>query len=132
MAKCGVALGVVAQSIEAVRLREGLNGAMNLAREANRYLDAQAPWTLMKNDKVSAGRSLYVAMAVLMALRVALHPYLPFSAQRLHELLGQSGKVEDVGWTLETPVPGAEIPSPQPLYTKLDDSVAEEMLARLG
>ena len=59
------------------------------------------------------GRSLYVAMAVLMALRVALHPYLPFSAQRLHELLGQSGKVEDVGWTLETPVPGAEIPSPQ-------------------
>ena len=132
MAKCGVALGVVAQSIEAVRLREGLNGAMNLAREANRYLDAQAPWTLMKNDKVSAGRSLYVAMAVLMALRVALHPYLPFSAQRLHELLGQSGKVEDVGWTLETPAPGAEIPPPQPLYTKLDDSVAEEMLARLG
>ena len=132
MAKCGVALGVVAQSIEAVRLREGLNGAMNLAREANRYLDAQAPWTLMKNDKASAGRSLYVAMAVLMALRVALHPYLPFSAQRLHELLGQRGKVEDVGWTLETPVPGAEIPPPQPLYTKLDDSVAEEMLARLG
>ena len=132
MAKCGVALGVVAQSIEAVRLREGLNGAMNLAREANRYLDAQAPWTLMKNDKASAGRALYVAMAVLMALRVALHPYLPFSAQRLHELLGRSGKVEDVGWTLETPVPGAEIPPPQPLYTKLDDSVAEEMLARLG
>ena len=132
MAKCGVALGVVAQSIEAVRLREGLNGAMNLAREANRYLDAQAPWTLMKNDKASAGRSLYVAMAVLMALRVALHPYLPFSAQRLHELLGQSGKVEDVGWTLETPVPGAEILPPQPLFTKLDDSVAEEMLARLG
>ena len=132
MAKCGVALGVVAQSIEAVRLREGLNGAMNLAREANRYLDAQAPWTLMKNDKAGAGRSLYVAMAVLMALRVALHPYLPFSAQRLHELLGQSGKVEDVGWTLETPVPGAEILPPQPLFTKLDDSVAEEMLARLG
>ncbi len=132
MAKCGVALGVVAQSIEAVRLREGLNGAMNLAREANRYLDAQAPWTLMKNDKASAGRSLYVAMAVLMALRVALHPYLPFSAQRLHELLGQSGKVEDVGWTLETPVPGTEILPPQPLFTKLDDSVAEEMLARLG
>ena len=46
----------------------------------------------MKNDKVSAGRSLYVTMAVLMALRVALHPYLPFSAQRLHELLGQSGE----------------------------------------
>ena len=132
MAKCGVALGVVAQSIEAVRLREGLNGAMNLAREANRYLDAQAPWTLMKNDKASAGRALYVAMAVLMALRVALHPYLPFSAQRLHELLGRSGKVEDVGWTLETPAPGTEIPPPQPLYTKLDDSVAEEMLARLG
>ena len=132
MAKCGVALGVVAQSIEAVRLREGLNGAMNLAREANRYLDAQAPWTLMKSDKASAGRALYVAMAVLMALRVALHPYLPFSAQRLHELLGQSGKVEDVGWTLETPVPGAEMLPPQPLFTKLDDSVAEEMLARLG
>ena len=125
-------LDAVGRSIEAVRLREGLNGAMALARETNRYLDAQAPWRLIKTDKPAAGRALYVAMRMLMALRVILYPYLPFSAQRLHELLGQSGDLRSVGWRLEAPSPGQPIPQPQPLFSKLDDAIADEMRAKLG
>ena len=130
--KADETLDSVAKSLEAVRLREGLNGAMALAREANRYLDAQAPWQRIKTDKPAAGRALYTTMHVLMALRVVLCPYLPFSAQRLHELLGQSGDVREAGWRIDAPTPGQPIPQPQPLFTKLDDSVAEEMRAKLG
>ena len=131
-AKAEETLDAVGRSIEAVRLREGLNGAMALARETNRYLDAQAPWRLIKTDKPTAGRALYVAMRMLMALRVILYPYLPFSAQRLHELLGQSGDLRSVGWRLEAPSPGQPIPQPQPLFSKLDDAIADEMRAKLG
>ena len=130
--KAEAAMGAVAESLEAVRLREALNTSMGLAREANRYLDAQAPWQQVKTDKAAAGRTLYTAMQALMALRVTLSPFLPFSAQRLHELLGRDGKVEDVGWRFETSEPGAPLPEPKPLFTKLDDSVADEMLAKLG
>ncbi len=125
-------LDAVGRSIEAVRLREGLSGAMTLAREANRYLDAQAPWRQIKTDRSAAGRALAVTMRALMALRVALYPYLPFSAQRLHELLGQRGDVQRVGWRLETLAPAQPLPRPQPLFSKLDDAVAEEMRAKLG
>ncbi len=130
-AKAASALDAVAASIEAVRLREALNAAMGLAREANRYLDAQAPWRQVKSDKAAAGRSLHTAMRALMALRIALYPFLPFSAQRLHELLGKSGRVQDAGWRLEDLEPGAPLPEPAPLFTKLDESAAEEMRAKL-
>ncbi len=130
--KAEAAMGSVAESLEAVRLREALNTSMGLAREANRYLDAQAPWQQVKTDKAAAGRTLYTAMQALMALRVTLNPFLPFSAQRLHDLLGLDGKVEDVGWRFETSDPGVQLPEPKPLFTKLDDSVADEMFAKLG
>ncbi|MDE2836462.1 MAG: methionine--tRNA ligase [Chloroflexota bacterium] len=130
--KAEAAMGAVAESLEAVRLREALNTSMGLAREANRYLDAQAPWQQVKSDKTAAGRTLYTAMQALMALRVTLHPFLPFSTQRLHELLGRAGRVQDVGWHLEASEPGAPLPEPTPLFAKLDDSVAAEMLAKLG
>ena len=130
--KAETAMGAVAASIGAVRLREALNASMGLARDANRYLDAQAPWQQVKTDKAAAGRTLYTAMQVLMALRVTLYPFLPFSVQRLHELLGRDGRVQDVGWCLEASEPGAPLPEPTPLFTKLDDSVADEMLAKLG
>ena len=130
-AKAEAALESVAASIEAVRLREALHAAMGLAREANRYLDAQAPWRQIKSDKAAAGRSLHTAMRALTALRIALYPFLPFSAQRLHELLGLRGRVEDAGWRLEAPEPGTPLPAPAPLFAKLDDSLAEEMRAEL-
>ena len=130
--KAEAAMDAVAESLEAVRLREALNGSMGLAREANRYLDTQAPWQQVKTDRAAAGRTLYTAMQALMALRVTLHPFLPFSTQRLHELLGRDGLVRDVGWRFESSEPGASLPEPVPLFTKLDDAVADEMLARLG
>ena len=130
--KAEAAMDAVAESLEAVRLREALNGSMGLAREANRYLDTQAPWQQVKTDRAAAGRTLYTAMQALMALRVTLHPFLPFSTQRLHELLGRDGLVRDVGWRFESSEPGAPLPEPVPLFTKLDDAVADEMLARLG
>ena len=130
--KAEAAMGAVAGSLEAVRLREALNTSMGLAREANRYLDAQAPWQQVKTDRAAAGRTLYTAMQVLMVLRVTLNPFLPFSTQRLHELLGRNGEVADLGWRFETSEPGAPLPEPRPLFTKLDDSVADEMLAKLG
>ena len=130
-AKAESALESVAASIEAVRLREALQSAMGLARDANRYLDAQAPWRQVKSDKAAAGRSLHTAMRALMALRIALYPFLPFSAQRLHELLGMSGRVQDAGWRAEAPEPGTPLPAPSPLFAKLDDSLAEEMRAEL-
>lgn len=130
--KCEEMMDKVASSLERVKLREALNTAMLLSREANRYLDQRAPWKQIKEDPAAAGTTLYTAAFVLMTLRVIMYPFIPFSAQKLHSMLGQTGEVQDVGWNIEKPVPGTNIPTPEPLFVKLDDSIIEEMVSKLG
>ncbi|MQF85966.1 MAG: methionine--tRNA ligase [SAR202 cluster bacterium] len=130
--KCEEIKEKVASSLQRVRLREALDIAMSLSREANRYLDQRAPWKQIKEDSLSAATTLYTAAYALMTLRVVMYPFVPFSAQKLHELLGQFGEIQDIGWVIEDIIPGTNIPKPEPLFIKLDDSVIEEMVSKLG
>jgi methionyl-tRNA synthetase len=112
--------------------KEAIRVAMALAREANRYLDEKAPWKVIKEDRQAAADSLYVAICVLSYLRTILYPFLPFSSQKLHEMLGFEGRVEEYGWKPGVPEPGQKLLSPQPLFSKLDEKVVEEETSRLG
>ncbi|RJO62824.1 MAG: methionine--tRNA ligase [Dehalococcoidia bacterium] len=112
--------------------RDAIRAAMTLAQEANRYLDEKAPWKAIKTDKEAAATSLYVAIAVITALKTLMYPFIPFSSQKLHGYLGLAGKVEDCGWCLVMPEPGTKLNPPQVLFTKLDDAVIEEETRRMG
>jgi len=112
--------------------REAIRTAMSLAQEANRYLEEMSPWKMVKQDRQAAATTLYVAISVLSCLRIALYPFLPFSSQKLHEFLGFKGNVQDDGWRLVLPTPGQKLLPPEPLFTKLDEKVAEEEASRLG
>jgi methionyl-tRNA synthetase len=111
--------------------KEAIKVAMNLAHEANRYLDKAAPWKALKEDRQAAADSLYTTIQVISALRTMLYPFLPFSSQKLHEMLGFNGNIEDQGWKLQNVPPGQKLQAPQPLFTKLDEKVADEEYARL-
>jgi methionyl-tRNA synthetase len=132
IAKANAALEAVGASIEAVRLREAINLAMGLARDANKYIDSQAPWKQVKEDMGEAARTLFTSLYAISALKTALYPFLPFTAQKLHEAMGLFGDVTTMEWTVERPVPGTRLPQPAPLFTKLDDSVVADMVALLG
>jgi methionyl-tRNA synthetase len=105
---------------------------MALARDANRYLDNQAPWHQVKNEIQDAARTLYISMTVIAGLKTILYPFLPFTSDRLHVLLGGTGDLRDGGWSLAFPVAGACLPEPSPLFTKLDESVIDEQIERLN
>ena len=123
----------VSESIELCKFREGLTHCMSLAREVNRYLDEKAPWTAIKSDRDSAGTTLNNSVNIINCLKTLLHPYLPFSTQALHEMLGLEGGVEKNGWTWKSQelTPGHKLGEVKRLFDKLDDSVAEEELNRL-
>jgi len=65
-----------------------------------------------------------------------LYPFLPFSAQRLHEFLGLDGAVESLSWDFDELVqairPGNPLRQPSPLYTKFDPQVVDDEVQRLG
>lgn len=106
-------------AIEAVRLRDGLAEALRVARALNGYLESQAPWRALHGEMPRAATILYTAVAVLNGLKVLFAPYVPFSSQRLHVLLGFAGEVMCDRWQLE-PVPvGQLMPAPVPLFPKL-------------
>ncbi len=110
----------VARSIEEVRLRDALNEAMSVARAANRYLDEQAPWKRIKTDRDGAATTVYIMLQVLNGLKVLFAPFVPFSSQKLHEMLGFSGDVMQTGWeAVQVPV-GQVLPAPTPLFAKFD------------
>ena len=125
-------LDQVGESIAGVHLRQGLQQAFALAQEANRYLDATAPWQAIKTDRQAAARSLYTVLSVIAGLRTALWPYLPFTCERLNEFLGATTPVPEQGWSLQALTPGAPLAKPSPLFTKLDPSIVEAEEARLG
>ena len=118
--------------LERCSFREAIREAMTLAQEANRYLDSEAPWKAIKQDRDSAARSVYNVLTVLSALKTVLYPFLPFSSEKLHSYLGFDGKVSEAGWQLHLPVAGHELPAPEALFQKLDDSIIEEEMSRLG
>jgi methionyl-tRNA synthetase len=127
-------LNDTAAELEACRFRPALQSAMSLAQAANRYLDAQAPWRAVREDVRDAATTLWVALSVINCLKTMFAPFLPFSSQDLHAMLGLPGNVEDDGWawTSDAIKPGASLPQPTPLFTKLDESIVEEETARLG
>ena len=113
------------------QFKQAIMAAMSLAQDANRYLEEKSPWKAIKEDRQSAADSLFVSICVISHLGRLLYPFLPFSSAKLHGYLGFEGSVEADGWRLRSPVPGQRLNSPGPLFSKLDEAVAEEEIDRL-
>ena len=115
---------LVGHNIANCHFKDGLNAAMAVARAANRYLDEQAPWKQIKQDRGAAGTTIYVMLQVLSGLHIMLWPYLPFSSEKLHHYLGFAGDVRTAHWH-PTEVPaGLKLPIPSPLFPKLEEVAA--------
>ena len=104
---------------------------MSLAQEANRYLDDKAPWKTIKEDRDSAATAISTVLGVICCLKTVLYPFLPFSSERLHRLLGFEGGVEEKGWTFAIPQAKQRLAPPEHLFAKLDDEIVATETAKL-
>ncbi len=132
LAKIEETIAEVGENIALCRLRSGVEAAMAGAREANRYLEDNAPWRLLKENRARAATVLYTAIGAINGLKTAFYPYLPFTCQTLHGYLGYSNRVEETGWTLRLPAPGQPLAVPQPLFRKLDLAEMEAEEVKFG
>jgi methionyl-tRNA synthetase len=148
----------VGAGIEQARFKAALAEAMRVASLVNQYFSDQAPWALLESDRERAGTVLHVTLRAVDSLKTLLTPFLPFSSQVLHELLGHEGYIagplefreeteEDgsthevltgdygtwVGrWEPSSLPAGQALGKPRPLFRKLDpETVVAEELTRL-
>ena len=157
IAKIETGFETVGTLIEKVKLREALGEAMSLVREVNAYLDKREPWKTIKVDAADAARSIYTALRVIDNLNILLSPFLPFSAQTVHEILGYEGQLfgelniveyaestrshkgltydatrQTGRWEKRELPQGQALREPKPLYVKLDESVIDAERGLLG
>ena len=118
--------------ISLCNFRLAIASAMSLAQLGNRYIDTRAPWKTLKEDRDRTATTMWVCLNILSALKTVTYPFMPFSAQQLHDMLGFPGKVEGNGWRFQEIEVGQDLAQPKPLYVKLDESVIEEETNRLG
>jgi methionyl-tRNA synthetase len=155
--KIEAGFGDAGAHLEAVHLRAALSVAIALAGEVNRYLDQQGPWFTIKTDREAAAKTIFTALRAIDSIKILLSPFLPFSAERLHRMLGYReplfGGLEIVTlqekershralvydpapatgrWEASALAGGRPLGVPEPLYRKLDDSIVEAEQARLG
>jgi methionyl-tRNA synthetase len=157
LATAGAAFATVGDLIGRHRLKAAINEAMRVVSDANKYLSDQAPWKI-KDDPQRLGTILHVALQVVSDCNVLLTPFLPHSAQKIHELLGGTGvhapmpelrEVDDLDggpsypiitgdytigarWESVSLVVGRKLAPPKPVFRKLDPSIVDEELARFA
>src|SRR5204863_9997405 len=139
------------------RNKQAITQTTRVGSDTNPYLSDQPPWNV-KHDPVRQGTILHVALQVVSDCNTLLTPFLPHSAQKIHELLGGTGvhapmpsivEVSDLDggpgypvltgdytvgarWASVPVEAGRALAPPKPVFKKLDPSIVDEELARLA
>jgi len=127
----GILRRSVEQSLENFRFREAVKLAMDLARLGNKYLAETEPWKLIKNDQERVATILNVSLQISASLTLILDPFLPFSMQKLREML----RFGETAWELigsQDLLPaGHRIGKASLLFEKIADEQIQAQLDKL-
>jgi methionyl-tRNA synthetase len=139
------ALDRVAAELGQARFQIALRYVMTMAARVNVYLGTEQPWHTIKTDRARAGTVLYAALRCVDNLKTMLTPFLPFSSQRLHLMLGYDDVIapqpevreysedgvshtvitgeytSENRWRPSQLPPGRALPPPEALFKRLDD-----------
>jgi methionyl-tRNA synthetase len=147
----------VGSQLGAARFKASITEAMRLAALVNQYLAEEQPWHQVKQDRARAATTLFVALRCVDSLKTIFTPYLPFTSQRLHEMLGYEDVIapqpklreyeeeggerhtvlgdeydETLRWCPSRLPAGRPLGEPRPLFKKLDEKIVDEELQRMA
>lgn len=117
--------------LDAFKFRDAQKEAMNLARIGNRYITECEPWKVWKTDPERVKTILYISLQLTANLAIAFEPFLPFSSEKLRQMLN----IEYFDWnqlgTTDILKAGHRLAAPELLFEKIEDEVIEKQLQKL-
>jgi len=122
---------MVTTEIGLCHFRSAIGEAMTLTREGNRYFDSKAPWRQVKEDLAACGTTINTCLQLIATLKTLFYPFLPFSSQKLHHMLGFEGELGQGDWAQQAVPAGQQLGEAQPLFKPLDELVIEDERERL-
>ena len=122
---------LIEKSIGQYKFREALMHLIDLARAGNKYLADTEPWKLIKENPERVETILNVSLQVAANLAVLSQPFLPFTANKLAEMLA----LPSVAWSevgsSSFLKEGSQINKASLLFEKIEDEDIQKQLDKL-
>ena len=121
----------VEELLDNFKFRDAQKEAMNLARIGNKYIADCEPWKVIKTDPERVKTIIYISLQLTANLAIAFEPFLPFSSERLRQMLN----METFEWaqlgSTELLKEGHQLTTPSLLFEKIADAAIEAQIQKL-
>jgi methionyl-tRNA synthetase len=111
-------LAVVRTELDEQSFHRALSVIWEVIGDANRYVDAQAPWALAKTDPVRRDTVLWVLAETIRRVTLLVQPFMPDSTARILEQLGVPAEARSFANFDKELVPGTALPKPQGVFPR--------------
>ncbi len=122
----------VAKNIENFKFRDALSEMMNLARAGNKYLADTEPWKLIKTEPERVNTILYNSLQVCATLAIIIEPFLPFTSEKLFEMLNLEKQNWDNSGNPTLLKVGHKINKAELLFSKIEDEFVAAQVEKLN
>lgn len=133
-------VGEVDTSIRQFAFRDALMRVMDLSSQGNQILQVNEPWKQIKSDPEQVKNVMYTSLQIVATLARLIRPFLPFTADRLDELLldqqvGEQGRIQSMFAMLQKGEGllafGHRIGEPGHLFDRIPDGMIDIQIERL-
>ena len=111
-------LAAVRAEIDEQAFHRALIAIWEVIADANRYVDAQAPWALAKTDPVRRDTVMWVLAETIRRVTLLVQPFMPESASKILEQLAVPQEARAYVAFDQELVPGTALPKPQGVFPR--------------
>jgi len=111
-------LDAIRPDMEAMKIHKALETIWQVVTEADRYIDAQAPWGLKKTDPERMATVLYTTAEVVRVIATSAQAFMPDAMDRLLGMLCVESDKRQFRVTQAALVPGTELPKPEGVFPR--------------
>ncbi|MBL24345.1 MAG: methionine--tRNA ligase [Rhodospirillaceae bacterium] len=116
--KATAMLPAVRDRLDRQSFHNALTDIWQVVGEANRYVDAMAPWALRKEDPDRMATVLYVLAETIRRLGLIVQPFMPDAAAAILDLLAIEADKREFRHFDETLASGTALPKPKPVFPR--------------
>jgi len=128
LAEIDRSLAMIEVAMKEYEFKTAIDAMMALASYGNNYIQSNAPWKLVRTDRDAAAQVTKDCLVLVRALCLIFEPVIPEKAQEIWEMLGESDRIQDhqIGEAI-VDIPPVPLPVPEPVFSKLEDTIIGEM-----
>jgi methionyl-tRNA synthetase len=121
-------LSVVDALMRDYDFKNAVDSMMALASFGNTYIQNNAPWKLIKEDRTAAEQVIADCLQIVKALALVFEPLMPDAMQRAWTMLGCDDDIADHPIAEATvPIGARMLAKPSPLFVKIEEAQVKDL-----